>query len=53
VLKDSRYITPDGRNMPLTSGKIQLQSEAAEVFYRNIRIKQLTALPKAYEALFL
>jgi hypothetical protein len=36
----------------LTSGKIQLQSEAAEVFYRNIYIKPITAMPKAYEKLF-
>ncbi len=53
VLKDSRYITSDGRSVPLTSGKIQLQSEAAEVFYRDIRIKKLSTLPKAYEELFL
>ena len=52
VLKNSRYIMPDGKEMPLVSGKIQLQSEAAEVFYRNIFIKPLTALPKAYEGLF-
>lgn len=52
VLKNSRYTMPDGKEMPLVSGKIQLQSEAAEVFYRNILIKPLAALPKAYEGLF-
>lgn len=52
VLKDSRYIKPDGKEVPLTSGKIQLQSEAAEVFYRDIRIKPLTSMPKEYEGLF-
>ena len=52
VLKNSRYIQSDGKEMPLTSGKIQLQSESAEVFYRNIQIKPLTAMPKAYERLF-
>ncbi|CCH53184.1 protein of unknown function DUF1080 [Fibrisoma limi BUZ 3] len=52
VLKDSRYTTPDGQEVPMRRGKIQLQSEAAEVFYRDIRIKPLTALPKAYANLF-
>ncbi|MFD1143723.1 DUF1080 domain-containing protein [Larkinella insperata] len=52
VLKDSRYTTPDGQEVPMRRGKIQLQSEAAEVFYRDIRIKPLNALPKAYAALF-
>jgi hypothetical protein len=53
VLKDSRYIKQDGQEVPMTSGKIQLQSEAAEVFYRDIRIKPLTSMPKKYDGLFL
>jgi hypothetical protein len=52
VLKDSRYTKPDGQEVPMRRGKIQLQSEAAEVFYRDIRIKPLTAMPKAYAGLF-
>ncbi len=52
VLKNSRYIQPDGKEVPMTSGKIQLQSEAAEVFYRNIRIKTLQTMPKEYAKLF-
>ncbi len=52
VLKDSRYIKPDGQEVPMRRGKIQLQSEAAEVFYRDIRIKPLLALPKVYAGLF-
>ncbi|MDR6563325.1 MULTISPECIES: DUF1080 domain-containing protein [unclassified Arcicella] len=52
VLKNSRYITSDGKEVPMTSGKIQLQSESAETFYRDIRIKPLTAMPKMYEGLF-
>ncbi len=52
VLKNSRYSTPDGKEVPLTQGKIQLQSEAAEVFYKDIRIKDLTALPDSYKKLF-
>ena len=31
----------DGQAVPLTKGRIQLQSEGAEVFYRNIEIKPL------------
>jgi hypothetical protein len=52
VLKDSRYRKPDGQEVAMRQGKIQLQSEAAEVFYRNIRIKPLTAMPDAYANLF-
>ncbi|AKD54056.1 3-keto-disaccharide hydrolase [Spirosoma radiotolerans] len=52
VLKDSRYTNSDGQDVPMRKGKIQLQSEAAEVFYRNIRIKPLTVMPKAYAGLF-
>ncbi len=35
----------EGEEVPLTKGKIQLQSEGAEVFYRNIRIRQITEIP--------
>lgn len=52
VLKNSRYTESDGKEVPMTSGRIQLQSESAEVFYRDIRIKQLSAMPKIYEDLF-
>ncbi len=31
----------DGKYVPLARGKLQIQSEGAEVFYRNIRIKSL------------
>ncbi len=37
----------DGREVPLTKGRIQLQSEAAEVFYRNIAVRRIQELPKA------
>ncbi len=36
----------DGREVPLTKGRIQLQSEAAEVFYRNIAVRRIRELPK-------
>lgn len=53
VLQKSRYSQPDGVEVPLESGKIQLQSESAEVYYRDIRIKELKSMPKEYQALFL
>lgn len=35
----------DGNGQPLTSGQIQLQSEGAECFYRNLRLTPITGLP--------
>lgn len=34
--------------IPLTRGKIQLQSEGAEVFYRNIHLRPISKIPEAY-----
>ncbi|MGQ3059204.1 MAG: 3-keto-disaccharide hydrolase [Flavobacterium sp.] len=51
VLQNSRYIDK-GKPIPLTKGKIQLQSEAAETFYKELMIKQLDAMPKEYEKYF-
>lgn len=44
VIHNSRQIDGD-KEIPLTKGKIQIQSEGAEVFYRNIRITPITKLP--------
>jgi hypothetical protein len=38
----------DGKDVPLTRGKIQLQSEGAEVFYRNIAVRPLSKIPDEY-----
>jgi hypothetical protein len=39
---------PDGTgDKPLTKGKIQIQSEGAEVFYRNLEIEKITRLPES------
>lgn len=35
----------DGQEVPLTRGRIQLQSEAAEVFFRDLSIRPIRALP--------
>lgn len=51
VLKNSRY-EKDGQIIPLNEGKIQLQSEAAEVFYKDIKIKEIKALQPEHAALF-
>jgi len=51
VLADSRYHSGD-KDIPLRKGKIQLQSEGAEVFYKNIQIRHLNKLPEGYEMYF-
>jgi hypothetical protein len=38
-------IIQNGKEEPLDAGKIQLQSECAEVYYRNIEIMPLTKMP--------
>jgi hypothetical protein len=51
ALKGSRY--QDGDHfVPMTDGKLQLQSEAAEVFYRNIEIRPISAMPAEYARYF-
>src|ERR1700761_1715883 len=35
----------NGQELPLTKGKIQIQSEGAEVYYRQIKIQPIDALP--------
>ena len=52
ILKNSRYVNDTGEVLPLTKGKIQLQSEAAEVFFRGIRIRSLEELDASYAAYF-
>jgi hypothetical protein len=51
VLRNSRYMD-NGNVKPLTKGKIQLQSEAAEVYYKDVKIKSIKALPKEYAVYF-
>ena len=33
---------------PLSQGKIQLQSESAEIFYRNIRLRPIDEIPAKF-----
>ncbi len=44
ALRNARY-KDDGKWVPMTGGKIQIQSEAAEVFYRDIEIRPIPAMP--------
>lgn len=44
ILLNSRQTDGD-KEIPLTKGKIQIQSEGSEVFYRNIRISSIDKLP--------
>ncbi len=47
ILTNSRHMV-DGKEVPLTKGKIQLQSEGAEVYFRNVAVRPLTAIPEKY-----
>jgi Domain of Unknown Function (DUF1080) len=51
VLANSRYRDGD-KDIPLTKGRIQIQSEGAEVFYKDIQIEKLNTLPEQYTAYF-
>lgn len=51
ILRNSRYVS-DGRSIPLINGKIQLQSEAAEVFYKDIMIRNIPELPHQFKVFF-
>jgi hypothetical protein len=51
VLRSSRYVK-DGKAIPLTKGKLQLQSEAAEVFYKDIQIRRVREMPREYASYF-
>jgi len=51
ILKNSHYMK-EGQSVPLIKGKIQIQSEAAEVFYKDIMIRNITALPEKYSSYF-
>jgi hypothetical protein len=48
VLRKSQYWDGE-KDVPLTKGKISLQSEAAEIFYKGLKIQPIKALPKEFE----
>lgn len=49
ALFNSRIQKEDGSFVPLTKGRIQIQSEAAEAFYKNIEIKSINKIPNKYK----
>lgn len=51
VLQNSHYVS-NGKSIPLTKGKIQLQSEGSEAFFKDVQIKNLSAMPKEYQAYY-
>lgn len=51
ALRNARY-EEDGKYIPLTGGKLQIQSEAAEVYYRDLAIRKIDAMPAEYGKYF-
>jgi hypothetical protein len=37
--------TENGKDFPLVKGKLQIQSEGAEVFYKDIKIRSIKSIP--------
>jgi hypothetical protein len=48
VLTNPRQPKEGGGNEPLLKGKLQIQSEGAEVFYRDIQVRRIAEIPKEY-----
>ncbi len=46
ALENGRMKNEKGEKLPLTKGKIQLQSEGAEIFYRDIHLETISEFPK-------
>ncbi|MEP0212598.1 MAG: DUF1080 domain-containing protein [Cellulophaga sp.] len=47
-VKNARYLK-NGIVTPVTQGKIQIQSEAAEVYYKDLKITPITRFPEVYK----
>ena len=52
ILKDSRYLNEAGEFVNMYKGKIQIQSEAAEVFYKDIKIRTIESLESELSSYF-
>lgn len=52
ALFNSMYKNSDGQIVPLQKGRIQIQSEAAEAYYKNIEIKSIDEIPSKYKNIF-
>lgn len=51
VLLNATQQLPDEERKPLTAGKIQIQSEGAEIDYRRIKLRPIEAFPEELKAL--
>lgn len=49
-IRDLATIGPDGTRVPLTHGRIQLQSEGAETWFRAITVEPIKTLPRIVAA---
>src|SRR5690606_29747412 len=52
ALRNSRVREQNGKERPLTSGQILLQSEAGEVWFKDIKIRKLESLPAEFKKRF-
>ncbi|MFT7558515.1 MAG: hypothetical protein ACI93R_000410 [Flavobacteriales bacterium] len=52
VLKNSRNVDEKGVASPLVEGRIQIQSEAAEAYYKDIVIREISNMPDSYSNLY-
>lgn len=50
ALFNSRHENADNQILPLTKGRIQIQSEAAEVYYKGVKIKSIDKIPNSYKS---
>jgi len=48
MINTNSHLRVDGNEVPLTKGVIQLQSEGAEIYYRNIEIRPINQIPDEY-----
>jgi hypothetical protein len=48
MVNEDSHLLVNGQKKPLTKGNIQLQSEGAEVFFRNMEIREIDEIPEAY-----
>jgi len=48
MIINNSHLLIDGKEIPLVKGVIQLQSEGAEIFYRNIEIRAITKIPDEF-----
>lgn len=49
-IKNARYDV-NGKTIPVTNGKIQIQSEAAEIYYKNMKISPISKFPSELKGL--